>query len=179
MVHMASFIGAVCGSSGVGVDSLVIAMSAGAVGRVCCGLIADRIGPLKAYGIASATQTACVMAFPALGDSLSFMVLSGLFGFGFAGNMTCLSLCVREVVPASRFGGAIGAVMMVAWAGMASGGYLGGALFDLSRSYTPSFLLAGISGVLNLMVIAAFAATKNSPAMPIKLKGKSAGAQTM
>jgi len=179
VVHMASFIGAICGSPSVGVNSLMIAMSAGAVGRVCCGLIADRIGPLKAYGIASATQTACVMAFPALGDSLSFMVLSGLFGFGFAGNMTCLSLCVREVVPASRFGGAIGAVMMVAWAGMASGGYLGGALFDLSRSYTPSFLLAGISGVLNLMVLAAFAATKNSPAVPIKLKGKSAGAHTM
>jgi MFS family permease len=119
------------------------------------------------------------MAFPAIGDSLSFMMLSGLFGFGFAGNMTCLSLCVRQVVPASRFGGAIGTVMMVAWAGMASGGYLGGALFDLSRSYTPSFFLAGMSGVLNLAVIAAFAATKNSAAVPAKVTGKSAGAHTM
>jgi MFS family permease len=158
VVHLASFIGAVCGSPSAGVNSLVIAMSAGAVGRVCCGLIADRIGPLKAYGIASATQTACVMAFPALGDSQSLMVLSALFGFGFAGNMTCLTLCVRQTVPASRFGGAIGAVMMVAWAGMASGGYLGGVLFDMSLSYTSSFLLAGISGLLNLAVIGALMA---------------------
>jgi len=163
VVHMASFIGAVCGSSSVGVNSLVIAMSAGAVGRVCCGLIADRIGPLKAYGIASAIQTACVMAFPALGDSLSLMVLSALFGFGFAGNMTCLTLCVRKTVPASRFGGAIGAVMMVAWAGMASGGYLGGVLFDMSLSYTSSFLFASISGVLNLAVIGTLIAATGIP----------------
>jgi MFS family permease len=178
VVHMASFIGAICGSPNVGANSLVIAMGAGAIGRVCCGLIADRIGPLKAYAIASAIQTSCVMAFPALGDNLSFMVLSAVFGFGFAGNMTCLSLCVRQVVPASRFGGAIGVVMMVAWAGMASGGYLGGVLFDASLSYTPSFLLAGMSGVLNLAVIAAFGATRNTTMIPYG-KRKSAGAHTM
>jgi len=153
VVHMASFIGGVCGSASVGVTSLVIAMIAGAVGRVFCGLIADRIGPLRAYAVASTIQTACVMAFPALGNSLSFMLLSAIFGFGFAGNMTCLSLCVRQAVPASRFGGALGAVMMVAWAGMATGGYLGGLLFDLSGSYTVSFVLAGMSGVLNLAVV--------------------------
>jgi MFS family permease len=171
VVHMASFIGAVCGSPSVGVNSLVIAMTAGAVGRVCCGLIADRIGPLKAYGIASSIQTVCVMAFPALGDSMSFMALSAIFGFGFAGNMTCLSLCVRQAVPVNRFGGAIGVVMMVAWAGMASGGYVGGVLFDLWLSYTLSFLLAGMAGVLNLAVIGAFARTRNVSSIPEILEG--------
>lgn len=157
VVHMASFIGIVCGSSRAGVNSLLIAMLAGAVGRVCFGIVADRIGPLKAYGIASAIQTVCVLAFPILGDSLSFMVISAVFGFGFAGNMTCLSICVRQAVPASRFGGAIGAVMMVAWAGMAAGGYVGGVSFDLSDSYTTSFVLAGLCGVMNLVVIGALA----------------------
>jgi MFS family permease len=161
VVHMASFIGAVCGSPSVGVNSLLIAMIAGAVGRVCFGLIADRIGPRKAYAMASSIQTACVMAFPAFRDSLSFMALSAIFGFGFAGNMTCLSLCVRQAVPVNRFGGSIGVVMTVAWAGMASGGYVGGALFDLSLSYTLSFLLAGMAGVLNLAVIGSFATTKD------------------
>jgi MFS family permease len=154
VVHMATFIGTICGSPSVGVNSLVIAMMAGAVGRVCCGFIADQIGPLRAYAVASTIQTVSVMAFPALHDSLSLMVLSALFGFGFAGNMTCLSLCVRQAVPASRFGGALGAVMMIAWAGMATGGYVGGVLFDLSRSYTLSFALAGATGVLNLAVLA-------------------------
>jgi MFS family permease len=160
VVHLANFIGAVCGSPTVGVASLVIAMIAGAVGRLCFGVVADRIGPLKAYAGASMIQTACVTVYPALGGSMSFMVLSALFGFGFAGNMTCLSLCVRDAVPASRFGGALGTVMMIAWAGMAIGGYVGGVLFDLSRSYTLSFALAGVSGALNLLVIGALIGAK-------------------
>jgi MFS family permease len=173
VVHLASFVGAVCGSPSVGVTSLAIAMIAGAGGRVCCGFIADRIGPLKAYSVASTIQTACVMAFPALEDSRSFMVLSALFGFGFAGNMTCLSLCVRQAVPASRFGGAIGAVMMIAWAGMAAGGYVGGLLFDVSLSYTLPFLLAGVAGVLNLAVIGALGTTRNAAMSALLESGQS------
>jgi predicted MFS family arabinose efflux permease len=172
IVHIASFISAVCGSPNAGVNSLVIAMVAGAVGRVCCGVIADRIGPLKAYAIASLIQTACVIAFPALENGWSFMALSVIFGFGFAGNMTCLSLCVRQAVPANRFGAAIGAVMMVAWAGMAVGGYMGGVLFDFSRSYTLSFLLAGVAGVLNLAVIGALTMRKPDCSTPVILEHK-------
>lgn len=170
IVHMASFISAVCRSPSAGVNSLVIAMLAGAVGRVCCGVIADRIGPLKAYAIASLIQTACVIAFPALENGWSFMALSVIFGFGFAGNMTCLSLCVRQAVPANRFGASIGAVMMVAWAGMAAGGYMGGVLFDFSRSYMLSFLLAGVAGVLNLAVIGALTMRKPDCSAPVILE---------
>jgi MFS family permease len=170
VVHMASLIGAVCGSPNVGVDSLLTAMIAGAIGRVFFGSIADRIGPLKAYALASSIQTACVLAFPLLGDAPSFMLLSALFGFGFAGNMTCLSLCVRQAVPANRFGGSIGFVMMVAWVGMACGGYMGGVLFDRSLSYTLSFLLAGAAGLLNLAVLAALATMMAFAAAPAKLK---------
>ncbi len=160
VVHLASFVGTICGSPRVGATSLVIAMTAGAVGRVFCGVIADRIGPLQAYAVASVIQTACVAGFPAIEGQIPLLMLSAVFGFGFAGNMTCLSLCVREAVPAARFGGAIGAVMMVAWFGMATGGYMGGVLFDLSRSYMLPFLLASMSGLLNLLVLASIALAK-------------------
>jgi len=163
LVHMASFIGAVCGSPSIGVNSLLVAMVAGAVGRVCSGSIADSIGPLRAYAINASIQTCCVLAFPMIDGEMSFMALSAAFGFGFAGNMTCLALCVRQAVPASRFGGALGAVMMVGWIGMAAGGYAGGALFAASLSYTLSFVLAGIAGVLSLVVIAAVALRRLTP----------------
>ena len=160
LVHMASFVGMICGSQAIGVTSLLIAMLSGALGRVCFGVAADRIGPLASYAIASSIQTTCVLLFPLLENSVSFMVLSAVFGFGFAGNMTCVSLCVREAVPANRFGGALGVVMMIAWAGMASGGYLGGVLFDAASNYTFSFILAGAAGALNLLVIGALATTR-------------------
>jgi len=118
LVHLASFVGTICGSAAIGATSLLIAMLAGTVGRICFGLIADRIGNLPSYALASAIQTVCVVAYPWVGGNASALALSAVFGFGFAGNMTCLVLCVRDAVPATRFGAAIGVVMLVAWAGM-------------------------------------------------------------
>ena len=119
---LASFVGALCGSPELGATSLLVAMLSGAIGRVCFGAIADRIGYLPSYALASAIQTACVLAYPLMGDGASLLTLSAVFGFGFAGNMTCLVLSVRETVGAGRFGSALGTVMLVAWAGMGVGG---------------------------------------------------------
>jgi MFS family permease len=158
LVHMVTFVGMICASPAMGVTSLLVAMICGTIGRVGFGVLADRIGALPSYAIASAMQMSCVLLFPAFADGVSLLALSALFGFGFAGNMTCVSLCVRQVVPANRFGGALGIVMMVAWGGMASGGYVGGLLFDASLSYTLSFVLAGIAGAFNLLVLAVLGA---------------------
>jgi predicted MFS family arabinose efflux permease len=163
LVHLASFVGAVCGSAEVGAASLLIAMLSATVGRVCFGTIADRIGYLPSYALASAIQTACVLTYPLLGDSLSLLTLSAVFGFGFAGNMTCLVLCVRETAGAARFGGALGIVMLVAWAGMAAGGYAGGLLFDAFAGYGLSFALAGAAGGLNLIALLALAYLRRAP----------------
>jgi MFS family permease len=164
LVHLASFVGAVCGSPELGATSLLVAMLSATAGRVCFGSVADRIGYLPSYALASAVQTACVLAYPLLGGSASLLTLSAVFGFGFAGNMTCLLLCVRESVAASRFGGALGAVMLVAWAGMGVGAYAGGLLFDAFANYALSFALAGAAGGLNLVALLALARLRTHPA---------------
>ena len=154
LVHLVGYVNAVCsGSSGLGATSLLVAMTSGAVGRVCFGVFADRFGSLPSYAGASFLQSVCVLAFPALQSEASIIVLSAVFGFGFAGNMTCLILCVRKEAPAAQFGGAIGLVMFVAWLGMGVGGYLGGALFDLTGAYGLSFQIAAAFGAMNLMVL--------------------------
>lgn len=157
IVHLASFVTIVCGSPSIGATSMLVAMLFGTVGRVCFGLLADRIGYLASYAGASVLQTVAVLAYPVIDQDLSIMALSAVFGFGFAGNMTCLVLCIREAVPVQRFGGALGVVMLVAWLGMGIGGYVGGALFDSTGTYVAAFLLAGAAGVLNLVVLATFA----------------------
>ena len=164
LVHLASFVGAVCGSPELGAASLLVAMLSATAGRVCFGSVADRVGSLPSYALASAVQTGCVLAYPLLGGSASLLTLSAVFGFGFAGNMTCLLLCVRESVAASRFGGALGAVMLVAWAGMGVGAYAGGLLFDAFASYALSFALAGAAGGLNLIALLALARVRTHPA---------------
>jgi MFS family permease len=162
LVHLASFVTLVCGSPSIGATSLLVAMLFGTIGRICFGLLADRIGYLASYAGASLLQTIAVLAYPMLDDSLSIMALSAVFGFGFAGNMTCLVLCIREAVPVHRFGGALGIVMLIAWLGMGVGGYVGGALFDSTGTYIAAFVLAGAAGVLNLFVIAAIALVRRA-----------------
>jgi MFS family permease len=157
LVHLASFVAMVCGSPSAGATSLLVAMLFGTAGRIFFGGIADRIGYVASYALASAVQTACVAAYPIVADSTSLMVLSAIFGFGFAGNMTCLILCVREAVPAHRFGGALGVALLVAWIGMGAGGYAGGALFDAYRSYSLAFGLAALAGLLNLLTLGGLA----------------------
>jgi predicted MFS family arabinose efflux permease len=93
------------------------------------------------------------VGYPLLGDGASLIALSAVFGFGFAGNMTCLILCIKEAVPAHRFGGALGLTMMIAWFGMGVGGYAGGVLFDTYLSYTLAFALAGLMGIGNLLTL--------------------------
>ncbi|HEY7598552.1 MAG TPA: MFS transporter, partial [Candidatus Limnocylindrales bacterium] len=46
LVHLASFVGALCGSPEMGATSLLVAMLSATVGRVCFGMVADRIGYL-------------------------------------------------------------------------------------------------------------------------------------
>jgi MFS family permease len=155
LVHLASFVGMICGSPAVGATSLLVAMLFGAAGRICFGLIADRLGYLPSYAWAPTIQTVSVVAYPLFDDSLSLVALSAVFGFGFAGNMTSLVLCIRDAVPTHRFGGALGMVMLVAWAGMGIGGYAGGALFDIYLNYAVSFMFAGVAGLLNLIAVGA------------------------
>jgi len=157
LIHLAGYVASVCGNNSLGATSMLVAMVCGAVGRVCFGMIADRFGNLFGYASASLLQTVCVLAFPLLQSELPLLALSAVFGFGFAGNMTCLILCVRQEAPASQFGGAIGMVMFIAWAGMGVGGYLGGALYDLAGGYSLAFLISGAFGAANLVVLAALA----------------------
>lgn len=169
LVHLASHVTAICGSAEYGSTSLLIAMISGTVGRVCFGVIADRIGNLRAYGLASLIQTLSIYAFTLPNDPFVIGGIAVVFGFGFAGNMTCLILCVREAVGADRYGTALGTVMFVAWAGMGAGGWVGGILYDLFLDLSFSFLLAVVVGFANLAVIVMFSrkygSTKAATAM--------------
>ena len=70
-------------------------MIAGIFGSVFFGRVADRIGLIQGYMLASAWQTATVLWFPWLTSLNRFFILAVLFGFGYSGVMTCLITCVQ------------------------------------------------------------------------------------
>lgn len=139
----------------VAAGMLLSLMIAGVFGRLFFGWLADRIGGLSAYFIASLSQTAVVFFFVETKDIATLFQLSVLFGFGFAGVMTCLLICAREAAPLRISGTAIAIVSTAGWVGMGLGGYQGGYFYDLTASYFVSYANAAVAGIVNLAIVAA------------------------
>lgn len=134
---------------------LLSLMISGVFGRLFFGWLADRTGGLLAYFLASLAQTSVVFWFTQTRDIATLYQLSVLFGFGFAGVMTCLLICAREAAPLRMSGLAMAIVSLAGWIGMGLGSYQAGLFYDVTANYLLSYGNAAIAGILNLVVVAA------------------------
>jgi MFS family permease len=141
-------------ASGDAAGLLAVMMIFGMAGRIAFGRIADRLGSLQTYLVASAGQTALAFLFPYAGSGAQLYALSALFGLVFSGVMTSFLTCAREYAPAGTTGRSIGIVMFFAWVGMATGAWQGGLFYDLCGTYYESFANASLAGVANLLILA-------------------------
>jgi len=128
-------------------------LSVAILGRIAFGKLADMIGALPAYLVASFWQTALVFFFTTFASLNGFYVFAAIFGFGYAGVMTCLLLSVRALTPVSKRASTLGIVLVFAWLGHGIGGYQGGIFFDLTGEYGQSYANAAIAGVFNLIIV--------------------------
>lgn len=135
--------------------ALTTLMVVGVFGRVVFGYMADRLGGLRSYFVASFIQTSLVYGFVMLDQLQSIYFLAAMFGFGFSGVMTCVIISAKEAVPPSKMGFAVGCATGMAWVGMGLGGYLGGYYFDLTGNYSASYGGAALAGGANLLVVLA------------------------
>jgi len=145
---------------------LLTVMVTAVFGRLFFGWLADRTGGLPAYFLASLAQTSVLFFFTQTTSIATLYQLSVLFGFGFAGVMTCLLICAREAAPIRLSGFAMAAVATVGWVGMGFGSYQAGYFYDISASYRLSFAIAAIAGATNLLIVAAlfwYRRARNSP----------------
>jgi MFS family permease len=132
-----------------------VIMASGVLGRIALGRLADRLGGLRSYFVASAVQTALVFWFTRVESLPLLYVLSGLFGIGFSGVMTSIWVCLRELVPPRVGGTALAVVVMFAWFGMGLGGWHGGHVFDVTGDYSSSYGHAMLTGLVNLVIVGA------------------------
>ncbi len=138
---------------------LFVMLSVAIVGRVAFGKLADLIGAIPAYMIASLWQTVLVFGFIHFGSLNGYYVFAAIYGFGYAGVMTGILVCVRVLTPVSRRASSLGIVMVFAWLGHGVGGYQGGYFFDLSGNYTQAFANAALAGIVNLVIVGALYVT--------------------
>ena len=82
----------------------------------------------------------------------SLYVISALFGLFQGGLVPSYAIIVRERFPAREAGGRVGVIMMMTLLGMALGGWMSGAIFDLTGSYRAAFANGVAWNALNFLI---------------------------
>lgn len=145
-----------------GVDPSVAAwvlsalMIAGISGRILGGKLADMVGAVPAWMIASLGQTLLVLLFPFVDVLWMTFILAAVFGLFYSADMSTILVAGRMLLPARIAAQAIGVVVFFGWLGMGTGAWLGGALFDWTGDYFWSYAAAAAGGVINLLILSVF-----------------------
>jgi MFS family permease len=151
-VHIVAY----CGDLGYGVargaEMLSLMLAFGIVSRIGSGFLADRIGGIRTLLTGSALQGLALLLYLAFDGLASLYVISALFGLFQGGIVPSYAIIIREYFPAREIGARLGVVIMATLFGMALGGWLSGAIFDLSGSYRAAFANGLAWNLLNLTI---------------------------
>jgi MFS family permease len=152
-VHIVAYCGDLGYGPARGAEMLALMMGFGIVSRLVAGLIADRIGGLAALLIGSALQGVALFLYLWFDDLTSLYVISALFGLFQGGLVPMYAIIVREYFSPQEAGMRLGIVLMATLFGMALGGWMSGAIFDLTGSYRAAFLNGLLWNLLNAAVV--------------------------
>ena len=137
-----------------GAEMLGLMLGFGVISRIGSGWLSDRIGGLATLVLGSALQVAVLIAF-LTGNSLVFLYgISIAFGLSQGGIVPSYTIILRAFFPPKQAGWRISTSFLFTVAGMAFGGWIAGLLYDLTGSYTVSFLNAIGFNILNLWIAA-------------------------
>ena len=131
--------------------------------RQAWGWISDRIGGLMTVLIGSVWQFLSVVALTLTQDEIGLFTVSALFGLGFSGIIPAYALIARELFPAREAGWRIPLLLFCSGAGMASGGWFAGLLYDHFGYYAPAFAAGLVFNAVNLVLIGALVWRRASP----------------
>ena len=82
----------------------------------------------------------------------SLYIVSAFFGLSQGGIVPSYALIVRDYFPAREAGARVSLVLMATVVGMALGGWMSGAIFDLTGSYRAAFLNGLAWNLLNMSI---------------------------
>ena len=137
----------------------VMALS-GMVGKIICGMLADRIGGKWAMALFLGLQAVMVPPFINAHAPSSFYMWAVAFGLGYGGPMPVYAMLFREHFGTRYIGSILGVFFMIAAVGMGSGGLMGGKLYDLFGSYAIPFLTSTGTGMISALLALTLPSTK-------------------
>jgi len=135
-----------------GAEMLSLMLGMGIVSRLLSGWICDRIGGVRTLLLGSVLQGVALVLFLPSDGLASLYVISGLFGLFQGGIVPSYAIIVREYFPPREAGWRVGTVLMATLFGMALGGWMSGAIFDLTGSYQAAFVNGIAWNLLNVSI---------------------------
>ena len=151
-VHIVAYCGDLGYAAARGAEMLSVMLGFGIVSRLASGWICDRIGGLRTLLLGSGLQGVALLMFLPFDGLASLYIVSALFGLFQGGIVPSYAIIVREYFPQREAGGRVGAVLTCTLLGMALGGWMTGAIFDLTGSYRAAFLNGIGWNLLNLAI---------------------------
>jgi MFS family permease len=137
----------------MGALMLSVLLGTAFISRQVWGVISDRIGGLATVLIGSVWQAASMAGFLFTQNEAGLFTVAAAFGLGFSGIIPAYVLAVRELFPASEASWRIPTLLLFSGAGMASGGWLAGLLYDHFGHYAPAFAFGIGANILNLLIV--------------------------
>jgi MFS family permease len=152
-VHLVAYCGDLGYGAARGAEMLSIMLGLGIISRVSAGFVADKIGGVATVLIGAIMQGLSLTLFLFFDSLSSLYVISAMFGLFQGGIVPTYAIIVREYFPAGEAGTRVGLVFMATLIGMALGGWVSGAIFDLSGSYALAFLNGVLWNLVNVAII--------------------------
>jgi len=85
---------------------------------------------------------------------VSLYVISALFGLFQGGLVSTYPIIIREFFDRAEAGARVATVIMATLFGMALGGWMSGAIFDVTGSYRAAFLNGSAWNLVNVSIVA-------------------------
>ena len=148
-VHIVAYCGDLGYGAERGAEMLSLMLGFGVFSRLASGFVADRIGGLRTLLLGSVLQTSALVMYLWFDGLASLYVVSALFGLFQGGIVPSYAIIIREYFPAREAAARFGMVLMATLLGMALGGWMSGAIFDLTGSYRAAFANGVAWNVLN------------------------------
>jgi MFS family permease len=154
-VHMVAFCGDLGYAPARGSEAISLILLTAMASTFAMGRLSDYIGPLRVSLLLSLIQVVSLTGFNFVQSLSGVYTLSVVHGVPYIAIVQGYALILRHLYGPAIAGWRLGVVMLFAMAGMAAGGWLGGAIFDATLSYRPAFQAALAFDLVNLMLLGA------------------------
>ena len=113
-----------------GAAMLSVLLACAFLSRQFWGMLADRVGGLRAVMAGSACQAVAIGAFLLTQNEIGLFAVAAAFGLGFSGIIPSYVVAIRELFPSSEASWRVPTFFFLGMSGMAFGSWLAGALYD-------------------------------------------------